>query len=107
LSSLSYHVNLNKFNDLHTKRGKYLTGGFSMSESKVCNHRFSFHEEHVGFTLNDGVDVFTSGTRFQKCITCGHMEMPVDACDLIEANQNEKRNNLFAPKNMYIALMSL
>lgn len=78
-----------------------------MSESKVCHHRFSLHEENVGFTLNDGVDVFTSGTRFQKCITCGHMELPVDSGDLIEATQIEKRNNLFAPKNMYVALMSL
>jgi hypothetical protein len=78
-----------------------------MSDSKNCHHRFSLHEENVGFTTNDGVDVFNAGTRFQKCITCGHMELPVEASDMIEATQIEKRNNLFAPKNMYVTLMSL
>lgn len=78
-----------------------------MSESKNCHHRFSLHEEHVGFTTNDGVDIFTSGSRFQKHITCGHIELPVEHCELIESTQIEKRNNLFAPKNMYATLMSL
>ena len=78
-----------------------------MSESKNCHHRFSLREENVGFTLNDGVDVFNAGARFQKCITCGHMEFPVDSGDMIETTQIEKRNNLFTPKNMYVTLMSL
>jgi hypothetical protein len=78
-----------------------------MSETKNCYHRFSLHEENVGFTTNDGVDLFNAGTRFQKCITCGHTELPVETSDMIEANQIEKRNNLFSQKNMYVTLMSL
>lgn len=78
-----------------------------MRESKNCHHRFSLHEENVGFTTNDGIDVFIAGARFQKCITCGHMELPVEQNELIEASQNEKRNNLFAPKNLYVTMMNL
>lgn len=82
-------------------------GGWNMSESKTCHHRFSMHEEGVGFTNNDGVDIFNAGSRFQKSITCGHIELPVEHNDMIEANQIEKRNNLFAPKNMYVTMMNL
>jgi len=78
-----------------------------MSESKTCHHRFSLHEESVGFTNNDGVNKFNAGSRFQKAITCGHFELPVEHNEMIEVNQSEKRNNLFAPKNMYIAMMNL
>lgn len=78
-----------------------------MRESKNCHHHFSFHEENVGFTTNDGVDLFNSGSRFQKTITCGHIELPVDHNEMIEASQIEKRNNIFSPKNMYVTLMSL
>lgn len=78
-----------------------------MRESKNCHHRFSLHEESVGFTTNDGVDIFTAGSRFQKCITCGHIEMPVEHSEMIEPSQIEKRNNLFAPKNMFATMMSL
>ncbi|MBT2695499.1 hypothetical protein [Bacillus sp. ISL-55] len=78
-----------------------------MRESKNCHHRFSMHEENAGFRTNDGVDIFTAGARFQKCITCGHIELPVEQSEMIEPSQIEKRNNLFAPKNMYATLMSL
>lgn len=78
-----------------------------MSESKKGYHRLSLYEENVGFTTNDGVDIFNAGTRFQKSITCVHTELPVDSSELIAANQIEKRNNLFAPKNMYVTLMNL
>lgn len=85
----------------------FCTGGGSMSESRNCHHRFSLHAETIGFTTNDGLDVFNAGTRFQKSITYSHMELPVDTNELIEATQIEKRNNLFAPKNMFVTLMSL
>lgn len=78
-----------------------------MRESKNCYHRFSLHDENVGFKTNDGVDVFISGARFQNCITSGHMELPVEQNEMVEASQIEKRNNLFAPKNLYVTLMSL
>lgn len=89
------------------KGENYEIGGGSMSQLKNGYHRFSLHEENVGFTTNDGVNIFIAGTRFQKCITGGHTELPVDSSEMIEANQIEKRNNLFAPKNMYITLMNL
>ncbi|HAQ07307.1 MAG TPA: hypothetical protein DCR24_07230, partial [Bacillus bacterium] len=75
-----------------------------MRESKSCQHRFSLHEENAGFPPNDGVDVFIAGARFQKCISNSHMELPVEQSELIEASQIEKRNNIFAPKNLYLIL---
>lgn len=78
-----------------------------MRESKNCHHRFSTHEENVGFPTNDGIDVFISGARFQKYITCDHIELPVEPADLIETCQIEKRNNQFAPKSLYVTLMAL
>lgn len=29
-----------------------------MSESRNCHHRFSLHAETIGFTTNDGLDIF-------------------------------------------------
>ncbi|WP_210365147.1 hypothetical protein [Bacillus sp. REN3] len=78
-----------------------------MRNSKSCHHRFSAHEENVGFPTNDGIDVFVSGARFQKHITCDHIDLPVEPAELIETSQIEKRNNQFAPKNLYETLMNL
>ncbi|PLR98807.1 hypothetical protein [Bacillus sp. T33-2] len=73
-----------------------------MRESKNCHHRFSAHEENVGFISDDGVDVFVAGARFQKCISCGHMEFPTDSNEIIEVSLTEKRNQYQIPKNLYI-----
>lgn len=78
-----------------------------MRESKNCHHRFSVHEENMGFLTDDGVDVFIAGARFQKSISCGHMEIPVETHDVILASLIEKRSELPTPKTLYLNLMNL
>ncbi|CAM3739200.1 hypothetical protein [Mesobacillus zeae] len=78
-----------------------------MRESKNCYHRFSVHEENLGFITNDGIDLFVAGSRFQKCISCGHMEFMVETSELIEEALNEKRNEPQTPKNLYYNLIHL
>ncbi|WP_121612200.1 hypothetical protein [Mesobacillus foraminis] len=78
-----------------------------MRESKNCHHRFSVHEENIGFQSDDGVDVFLSGSRFQKSISCGHMEFPGDSNDYILTSLIEKKNESRTPKSLYLNLVNL
>lgn len=77
-----------------------------MRESKNCHHRFSVHEENLGFQSDDGVDVFVAGARFQKTISCGHMEFPSEPNDLILASLIEKRNESPTPKSIYLNMVN-
>jgi hypothetical protein len=77
-----------------------------MRESKNCHRRFSVLEENVGFLTDDGVDVFIAGARFQKTISCGHMEFPAENHDIILASLIEKRSEPPTPKTLYINLMN-
>lgn len=78
-----------------------------MRESKNCHHRFSVYEEDLGFLTDDGVNVFVAGARFQKSISCGHMEFPVEKNDVISATLIEKRNEPQTPKGLYLHLINL
>lgn len=77
-----------------------------MRESKNCHHRFSIHEENLGFLTDDGVDVFVAGARFQKTISCGHMETPCENNDVLVASLVEKRNESPTPKSLYLNLIN-
>jgi hypothetical protein len=79
----------------------------SMRESKNCHHRFSVHEENLGFLTDDGVDVFVAGARFQKTISCGHMETPHENNDVLVASLVEKRHESTTPKSLYLNLINL
>ncbi|SEN58092.1 hypothetical protein SAMN05192533_11597 [Mesobacillus persicus] len=77
-----------------------------MRESKNCHHRFSVHEENLGFMTDDGVNVFVAGARFQKTISCGHMEAPSEHMDVMIASLVEKRNESQTPKSLYLNLIN-
>ncbi|MBY0096762.1 hypothetical protein [Mesobacillus maritimus] len=77
-----------------------------MRESKNCHHRFSVHEENLSFLTDDGVDVFVAGARFQKTISCGHMETPYENNDMLVSCLIEKRNESTTPKSLYLNLIN-
>lgn len=78
-----------------------------MRESKNCHHRFAIHEEIVAFMTDDGINLFGSGARFQKSISCGHTEFPVETDEMIEAVLTEKRNHPNSPKNIHLKLINI
>ena len=77
-----------------------------MRESKNCHYRFSIHEDTIGFLTDDGIEIFSPGARFQKALTCGHPEFPVEADALIFQSLKEKRQDCRTPRSLYVNLIN-
>ena len=82
-------------------------GGGEVRESKNCHYRFSIHEENIGFLTDDGIEIFLPGTRFQKALTCGHTEFPVESDSVLCPSLIERRRDSRLPKSLYVNLMNL
>ena len=78
-----------------------------MRESKNCHHRFSIHGEDLGFLNDDGINVFVAGARFQKTISCGHMEFPVENNEVIVSSLIESRSRSQTPKSLSFHLINV
>jgi hypothetical protein len=48
-----------------------------------------------------GIEIFDTGSVFQKATACGHMDFPLDTKETIEAYLKEKRNNPCSPAQLY------
>ncbi|EIJ78176.1 hypothetical protein PB1_11469 [Bacillus methanolicus PB1] len=77
-----------------------------MIEVKNCKHLFSNSNENYVFTTDDGIEVFVTGAAYQKCMSCGHAEFPLETKELIESSLKEKRISK-SNQQLYINLIDL
>ncbi|MFE8699523.1 hypothetical protein ACFYKX_02675 [Cytobacillus sp. FJAT-54145] len=77
-----------------------------MQEHSRCHHRLN-SEENVAFTTEDGIEVYVAGAAFEKCVTCGHVDFPLESKEMIDSSLKEKRSYPNSPRQLYINLMNL
>ncbi|UQD52094.1 hypothetical protein C0971_08770 [Bacillus methanolicus] len=77
-----------------------------MIEVKNCQHLFFDSNENYVFTTDDGIEVFVTGAAYQKCMSCGHAEFPLETKELIQSSLKEKRISK-TNQQLYINLMVL
>lgn len=72
-----------------------------MKESKIHHHRLVDCQEHVAFTTEDGINVFSRSPAIQTCLNCGHSELPSEVKEIIDSSISEKRKNPLFPTKLF------
>jgi hypothetical protein len=71
-----------------------------MRESKIYHHRLVDCQDHVAFTIEDGINVFSGSAAIKTCINCGHSELPSEVKEIIYSSISEKRKNPLFPTKL-------
>ncbi len=72
-----------------------------MRESKIYHHRLVDCQDHVAFSTEDGINVFSGSTAIQICLNCGHSKLPRKVKEIIDPSISEKRKNPLFPTKLF------
>ncbi|MBY0146024.1 hypothetical protein [Neobacillus niacini] len=72
-----------------------------MKESKIFHHRLVDCQEHVAFTTEDGINVFSGSAAIKTCINCDHSELSSEVKEIIDSSISEKRKNPLFPTKLF------
>jgi hypothetical protein len=72
-----------------------------MRESKIHHHRLVDCHDHVAFSTEDGINVFSGNSAIQTCLNCGYNELPSEVKEVIDPSISDKRKNPIIPTKVF------